>query len=97
MIGVPRLAVLALEHLHAGAVLRAEPKVVGFVVARFVGKAVGVVLVARESRPAAGTHGEEFADQQPAHLAVLLLAQDVLDLAMRLGVVRAVLHEVELV
>ena len=35
--------------------------------------------------------------KQPTHLAVLLLTQDVLDLAMRLGVVGAVLHEVEFV
>ena len=64
--------------------------------AGFVRQAVGVVLVAGKAGPAAGTDGEQLGHQQPADLVMLLLAEDVLDLAVCLGVVGAVLHKVGL-
>jgi hypothetical protein len=95
VVGVARLVVDALQHLHAGAVIRPEAEIVGLVMPGLIGQTVGVVLVAGKPRPAALPHGEQLADQQTTNLVVLLLAEDVLDLAVRLGVVRAVLHQVQ--
>ena len=95
MIGVARLVVLTLQHLHAGAVVRPEAEIVGFVVAGLVGQAVGVVLVAGEPGPATLPDREQLADQQPPYLAVMLLAENMLDLAVGLGVVGTILHQVE--
>ena len=62
--------------------------------AGFVRHAVGVVLVAREARPAPRPDGEQFRNQQPADPVMLLLAEDMLDLAMRFCVVGAILDKV---
>ena len=87
VIGVTGLAVFALQHLHAGAVIGTETEIVGFVVAGLIRQAICVVLVARESRPAALTDGVKLADQQSSDLAGLFLTEDMFDLAVGLGVV----------
>lgn len=60
MVGIARLVVLALKHLQARSLVRSEAKTVGFVMAGFVRKPVGVVLVGRKARPAAGAHGKQL-------------------------------------
>ena len=74
-----------------------KAEVIGFVMPCLDGHPVGVVLVAGKARPAPLPDGKQFADQQAAHLAMLLLAQDMFDLPMGLGVVRSVLHQVQLI
>ena len=58
--------------------------------------AVGVMLVCRETGPAALANGEQFRHKQTADLVVVFCAKDMLDLAVCLRVVRPVLHGVQL-
>ena len=60
VIGVARLAVLALQHLQPRSPVRLEPEIVGLVMAGFVRQTVGVVLVAREARPAPPEPGRDL-------------------------------------
>ena len=54
-------------------------------------------LCGGKTGPATLSDCKEFGDQQPPDLVVVLRAEDVLDLAMCLGVVGAVLHKIDLV
>ena len=97
VIGVARFVIDPLEHLKARAVVRLEAEVVRLVVPRLVRQTVGVVLVAGKTGPAARTDGKEFRHKQATHAVGLILTEDVFDLAVRFGVVRAILHQIELI
>ena len=97
MVGLSHRVAVLLQDLDAHAMLGPEAEIVRLVMPGLVGKPVGIVLVAGEAGPTALSHGVEFRNQKPPHAAMLLLAQDVLDLAVCLGLVGAVLHDVEIV
>ena len=78
MIGVARLAVFALQHLHAGTMVGPETEIVGLVVAGFVRQTIGIMFVGRKARPAALTDSKQFRHQQAPDLVVLFLTQNVL-------------------
>ena len=95
---VKRLAELitvALQQLQTEAVIRSKPEIVDLVVAGLAGQAVRVMFVGRISGPPARAHRKQFRHQQPADAPRGLLAENVLDLAMCLGVVGAVLHRID--
>ena len=62
----------------------------------FFGAIVGVVLVRRIARPAAGI-GVQLADQQALDPAILVLAQDMLDAVARMGFERTEIDLVHLI
>ena len=95
MIGIPRFAILALQHLYARPVIGPEAEVIGLVMPGFQGQTVGVMLVAGKARPAACADGEQLAHQKAADFAMVFGAKDMLDLAMGFGVVRTILHKVK--
>ena len=92
MIGIARFIILSLQHLNARPVIRLEAEIIRFVMAGFIGQPVGIVLVAGKAGPPPLTDGEQFADQQATEIIGLMLTQNMLDLTVGFGVVRAILH-----
>src|SRR5579862_2298447 len=72
-----------------------EAKIVNLIVMRLGGQPVRIVLVRRKPRPPPRTDREQFRDEQAPDFPGRFLSQDVLDLPVRLGIVGAVLHRVD--
>ena len=70
-----------------------EVEVVDFVMMGFVWQVIGIVFVRRETGSTAGADGQQFADQQPPDAPGRFFAQNMLNLAVSLGLIRAVLQD----
>ena len=94
MVRIARCVVFSLQHLYARPPIGFEAKIIGFIVTRFIRQAVGVVFVRGKSRPSALAYGKELADQKPSNFIMLLLAQNMFDFTVGLGVIGSILHKI---
>src|SRR5262252_1547481 len=95
LIGMPEPVVVDLQELQPEAVLRPKAEIVDLVMVALDRWTVGVVLVRGKSGPATGADGEQLRHEEPPDPAGRTLAEDMLDLAVGLGFVGAVLDLVD--